>query len=118
MLYTDEQIQDVKRFCARDGGAILGIDKTYNLEQLHLTTTVFKNLAVDRTDTGEPPIFLGPSFLHRKSDFQTFNVFFSGIASHFTDEEIEKMVIGSDDETALRKSIKRCFPGATQIVCT
>ena len=28
------------------------------------------------------------------------------------------MVIGSDDETAIRKSIKRCFPGATQIVCT
>lgn len=56
--------------------------------------------------------------MHRKSDFQTFNVFFSDIASHFTDEEIEKMVIGSDDETALRKSIKRCFPGSTQIVCT
>ena len=118
LLYTDEQIQDVKRFCARDDGAILGVDKTFNLGQLHLTTTVFKNLSVNRTDTGEPPIFLGPSFLHRKSDFQTFNVFFSGIASHFTDEEIEKMVIGSDDETALRKSIKRSFPGATQIVCT
>jgi hypothetical protein len=118
LIYTDEQIQDIKRFCAVDSGSILGVDKTYNLGELHLTTTVFKNLSVRRTDTNQHPIFLGPSFLHGKSDFETFNAFFSHIGSKFTDEEIHKLIIGSDDETALRKSIRRSLPGSTQIICT
>jgi hypothetical protein len=118
LLYTDEQINDIKRLCCIDDPAILGVDKTYNLGELHLTTTVFKNKSVIRTNTGENPIFLGPCVLHRKSDFETFNGFFTNLASHLTDEEITKMVIGSDDEYALRKSIARAFRGSTQIICT
>ena len=78
----------------------------------------FRNHSINRTNTGEPPLFLGPSCLHRKSDFQTFNVFFLGIARHFTNLKIEKMVIGSDDERALRESIKRSFLSDTRFVCT
>ncbi|WAR31703.1 hypothetical protein MAR_034245 [Mya arenaria] len=108
ILYTDEHLQDIGRFCCKENeGTILGVDKTYNLGQLHLTTTVFKNLSVVRTDTVEPPIFLGPSFWHRKSDFTTFNAFFSHIASHLSDLELKRLVVGSDDEQALRKSIQR-----------
>jgi hypothetical protein len=118
VLYTDEQIQDIKRLCCKENGSILGVDKTYNLGQLFLTTTVFKNLSMVRCDTGAPPIFLGPSFLHRKSDFETFNVFFSNVASKFSDAELDKLIIGSGDKTALRKSLKRSFVGATQVICT
>ncbi|WAR28795.1 hypothetical protein MAR_014499, partial [Mya arenaria] len=56
--------------------------------------------------TGEPPIFLGPSFLHGKSDFTTFDAFFSHTASHLSDSELKRLVVGSDDEQALRKSIQ------------
>ncbi|WAR28744.1 hypothetical protein MAR_014448, partial [Mya arenaria] len=119
ILYTDEQLQDIGLFCCQENeGTILGVDKTYNFGQLHLTTTVFKNLSVVRTDTAEPPIFLGPSFLHGKSDFTTFDAFFSHIASHLSDSELKRLVVGSDDEQALRKSIQRSFPGATHILCT
>jgi hypothetical protein len=49
-----------------------------------LTTTVFKNFPVVRCDTGTPSIFLEPSLLHRKSDFETFNVWeYSGRRKRF-----------------------------------
>jgi len=118
IIYIDEQIKDIKRFCAVDDGAILGIDKTYNLGKLHLTTTVFKSLSVKRTGTQAHPIILGPCFLHAKSNFETFNIFFSSLASHLTDDEIQKIIVGSDDECALRRSFRRCLPGSTQIICT
>ncbi|KAL3891358.1 hypothetical protein ACJMK2_003620 [Sinanodonta woodiana] len=120
ILYTDAQIQDIKRFSCTMDGTVLGVDKTFNLGEMYLTSTVFKSRALLRTDTGESPtcILFGPSFLHGKSDFETYNAFFSQIASQFTDEEIENMVVGSDEKTAIRKSLKRSFPGAKQIVCT
>ncbi|KAL3873493.1 hypothetical protein ACJMK2_036603 [Sinanodonta woodiana] len=99
-------------------GTVLGVDKTINLGEMYLTSTVLKNQALLRNDTGESHIFFSPSFLHGKSDFETYNAFFSQIASQFTDEEIENMVVGSDEETAIRKSLRRSFPGVTQIVCT
>ncbi|KAL3882889.1 hypothetical protein ACJMK2_029191, partial [Sinanodonta woodiana] len=33
-------------------------------------------------------------------------------------EEIENIHVGSDEETAICKSLKRSFPAATQIACT
>ncbi|WAR14744.1 LOW QUALITY PROTEIN: hypothetical protein MAR_004849 [Mya arenaria] len=91
---------------------ILGVDKTYNLGQLHLTTTVFKNLSVIREN---PQSFLVHHFCTGNRISQPF---FSHIASKLSDSELKRLVVGSDDEQALRKSIQRSFPGATHILCT
>ena len=82
ILYTDEQISDIRRFCcAAPSGqsTILGVDKTFNLGDLHVTGTVFKYLAVKRRSTDDHPIVAGPMFLHGNSDTETFYLFFQHI---------------------------------------
>ena len=67
ILYTDEMIQDIQRCCAssdRGEATVLGIDKTFNLGDVHVTATAYKNITVTRSSTGEHPIFAGPMFLH------------------------------------------------------
>lgn len=49
ILYTDQQIADIKRFCCSSSSAhstVLSIDKTYNLGDMFVTVSCFKNLAV------------------------------------------------------------------------
>jgi hypothetical protein len=113
ILYTDHQINDVKRFCAGKPGMVLGTDKTFNLTDLHVTATVFKHLAVVRRETGDHPLFLGPAFIHGHSTEFVYNSFFSQLACEFEGRNFDasKLVIGSDDEKVLTKAIERNFPG-------
>ena len=57
ILYSDEQIADLKTFCC-SGLTVLGVDKTFNLCDMHVTVTSYKNLSVTKSTTKEPPIFL------------------------------------------------------------
>ena len=62
ILYTKEQLEDIKRFCGADAAdnvrSILCVDRTFNVSSLFLTVTVFKNMSVVRSNTRRPPIFL------------------------------------------------------------
>ena len=113
ILYTesDEQIEDIKRFCFKmDGtGEVLGVDKTYNLSNVFVTTTVYKNMSVVRNETGEAPLFLGSMLLHGNSDFELFTTFFSHIAAKLKDKQFSQLTIGSDEEGGIGKAIRFCF---------
>ena len=50
-LFTDQQIVDLKRFCCKEEGTALSIDKTYNLGDFHVTPTIYKDLSVIRRCT-------------------------------------------------------------------
>ena len=83
ILYTDDQIQDIKRFCCsapQTQTTVLGFDKTFNLGDIHVTLAVFKNLAITRCDSNEHPILPGPLFLHGNSDYLTYLNFFSHLS--------------------------------------
>jgi hypothetical protein len=95
----------------------LGIDKTFNVAELFVTTFVFKHSAVIRKDTGTSPIFLGPIFIHGSSTHEIFTYFFGSIAS-FLNCSYEDLVIGSDDEKAITTAIQQCFPSAKCVLCT
>ena len=61
-LYTDQQIADIKRFCCKEGGTVLGMDKTFNLGEFHVTPTVYKDLSVVRRERNDGnPICIGPT---------------------------------------------------------
>jgi len=59
--YEARQTDDIKRFCTSTRGAILGIDRTFNLGHCYVTVTTFKFLDAVRQRTNEPPVFLGPT---------------------------------------------------------
>ena len=116
ILYTEDQIQDLKRFCCGSYSSlktILGVDKTFNLCDLWVTTTVYKNLSlVRRYRDQNNPIFCGPIFLHGNSYKVTYNIFFSPLASILRDhiKETNQMpIFGCDEEAAIRLGIDHGF---------
>ena len=117
ILYSDEQIEDIKNLCST-GKSVLSVDKTFNLCQMHVTVTCFKQLSVVKSDSKEAPIFIGPIFLHDNSDFDTYCHFFHHLKVKLVDTNLKKLVIGSDDERAMVKAITTAFPEATHILCT
>ncbi|XP_060555812.1 uncharacterized protein LOC132716534 [Ruditapes philippinarum] len=117
-LYNNQQICDIKRFCCKEGGEILGLDKTFNLGDFHVTPTVFKDRSVLRRTNMEHPICFGPTFIHTNSSADTYKIFMHHIADRLTDNEIDNLVIGTDEELAFKTAIHRCFSGATHVLCT
>ena len=117
ILYTEDQIQDIKRLCSQ-GTVILGVDKTYNLSSMHVTATVFKQLSVVRESTDEHPLFIGPAFIHGHSTEKVFNSFFSQLAAELKNVDTSRLVIGSDEEKAIKNAIAINFPNASHALCT
>ena len=120
ILFTDDQIQDVKRFCCSAPSShttVLGVDKTFNLGDVHVTLAVFKNLAVKRRDTNEHPIFAGPLFLHGNSDYKTYLSFFSHLTG-MLQGTTSQPIFGTDDEIAMKQAIKTAFPNSSTLSCT
>ena len=96
---------------------MLGIDKTFNLSDLHVTGTVYKCLSVKRRDTGAHPIFCGPLLLHGNSDKDTFYLFLQHLSGNPLDCP-QLPVLGSDEEMALRQAMALAFPHTSRLVCT
>lgn len=117
-LVTDEQIADIKNMCCT-GKTVFGVDKTFNLCNMHVTVTCYKQLSVTSYRTGEPPIFLGPMFIHDSSDTPSFANFFFQIRIKLgLDVDLDKLVIGTDDEKAMVNGLRMAFPQATHVLCT
>ena len=100
------------------GQTVLGVDKTFNLCDMHVTVTCYKQLSVIRQRTGQPPIFIGPVFVHDNSDFESYCHFFHHLKMKLVDIDLTKLVIGTDDETAMVKAITTAFPNSTHVLCT
>ena len=119
VLYTDEQIKDMVRFCCpapTSHSTVIGIDKAFNLGPLHCTITTYKILALTRQNTGEHPICLGPLFLHGNSDTLTFPHFFDTSKFKLSDAS-SPPVFGSDEEVALRNACSSAFPNSGLLSC-
>lgn len=122
-LFNDQQITDIKRFCCTESGTVLGVDKTYNLGDFHVTPTVYKDLSVIRrtpTEGNESghPICIGPTYIHTSSTTKTYSSFFHDIADNLSPSELNQLTVGSDEELAFKCSISRCLIGSTHVLCT
>ncbi|KAH3819648.1 hypothetical protein DPMN_121388 [Dreissena polymorpha] len=67
LLFNSKQIRDIKRFCCVNNGQVLGMYKTSNLGEFHVTPTVYKDISVVNRLTGESPICFGPTLIHTNS---------------------------------------------------
>ena len=55
IVATDQQLNDVLRFCANNNpgfSSVLGIDPTFNLGDFYVTTTVYEHKMVRNKITG------------------------------------------------------------------
>ena len=69
----------------------------------------YKQISVKRNSTQEPPIFLGPVFIHDNSDFQIISNFFNHLKGKLSDVTTNRFGIGSDEELALVNAITACI---------
>ena len=58
---------DIRNLCC-SGRTVIGVDKTFNQCDMHVTATCFKQLTVNRETTGNSPIFLCPVYIHDDTD--------------------------------------------------
>ena len=79
ILYTNEQILDLKHFVKYAKNQQIGIDRTFNLGTYYVTTLVYKNQRIIRkpskNNIEEHPIFMGPVMLHKDATFKTYKSF-------------------------------------------
>ena len=98
---------------------LLTTDSPCNLTNFHLTVTCYKNLSLLRKSTREHPLFIGPMLIHGNSRQRDFREFFGHLNGmiHERDPTVTKPIIGTDDETAMRKAISHCFD-CEMLYCT
>ena len=64
-LYNERQINDIKKFCCEySNQSILPIDTAFNLCDLWITNTSYRNKRLINRESGKNPIFVGPMMLH------------------------------------------------------
>lgn len=92
--------------------SFLGIDRTFNLGACFATTLVYQH--------NNLKIMLAAIYLHWDGSYGTYHRFFAHLQSKLgTDIGTQsQIVIGSDEEAALKKAIKQCFPSSVQLLCT
>lgn len=122
ILYTKEQL--VHMLCALsqpNDSTILGFDRTFNLGPCYATVAVYKCSTVARVDMHNNPIFLGPIYLHWDGLYETYYSFFTHLALHFsnasTELKLDTFITGTDEEKAIMKAIKVCFPNSRHALC-
>ena len=70
---TEEIAQYIKQFCCGTNASVLGVDTNFNLCNMWLTDTCYHNKRVTNPETGNYPIFLGPTLFHFTKDDKTFS---------------------------------------------
>jgi len=116
ILYRERQLQEIRAFCFDVNGSVWAFDKTFNLGSMYVTVSTYTNLALNRIISGNPPVFLGPLFIHGQSDFDSYNIFFHRLASKLSGCNTT-LRLGSDDELAMKKSLAFCFHGSSTVAC-
>ena len=115
ILYSEDTIEDLKCTLKHHPDTVIGIDRTFNLGEIFVTTTIFKHPAVVRKSNDQNPIFFGPLFLHGNATTETYNVFFSHLATKLKD--FPNIIFGTDEEHALTNALEMSFPKPTRILC-
>lgn len=119
VLFTDRIIDTIKQICCSgDEPSVLGVDRTFNLGDVYVTVTSFKHTGLLRARSAEHPIIFGPMLLHGTATTKVYRAFLSSIADALGTGHQPRLVIGSDEETALRNAIKETFPVSKNVLCT
>ena len=100
IMYTEEQIADFKN------KSPLSFDKTFILGEMFVTASTYRHTAVTRVSTGLRPVMLGTVFIHGHSTFDGYQPSMTKLSACLRNTDKTNLILGSDDERALRNAIK------------
>ena len=116
VLKDDRQIQDIAQFCTSENTSVLGVDTTYNLCDLWMTDTCYRNKRLINPRTQDHPVFLGLMMFHFTKHDETFMGFALELfTSH--PEILNLKCIGVDLESAIFNGFKAVFPNLGGLIC-
>ncbi|XP_068200871.1 uncharacterized protein [Palaemon carinicauda] len=116
VMYVDDQLLDLKRFCCYSGmneTTILSFSNIHDCCGLTLTYSVFKNLSVFRKNSKQNPLFPGPLFLHEKSDFTSYTTLFVQLASQLGKDTSQLIIISEGKE--MQNAFLQAFPNGISL---
>ena len=95
----ERQVEDVVKFCCTgQNTAVFGIDTTYNLCDMWVTDSCYRNKRLIGNDSGHHPVFLGPALFHFTKKDQTFTRFALELqASNPEMRKLKKISIDMED---------------------
>ena len=117
ILYTQMTIEILQNCCTGIDRVVLGVDRTFSLAELYVTVMSFKHPRLLRKTTNDNPVLIGPILLHGTCTHAIYCHLFAKLASILPEISISNLVIGSDEELAIRKAIREALPNSTNVIC-
>ena len=110
ILASESQLKDLKRFCTDPAeSCVLGVDSTFDLGKFYVTITTYRYLHVENKNSGKPPVFFGPIYVHTEKTYEAFYHFFSSLLK--LEPSLNDLIaIGTDGDPAMEKAIGAVFP--------
>ena len=115
--YTEKQLSDIEKFCCKSTEAgVFAVDTTFNLCDLWITDTSYRNKRLVNTIGGGAPVHLGPIIQHFTKDEKTFGRF--GLEYLSANPNLKYIsFIGVDLEPAIFTGLKTMTPGLSRLIC-
>ncbi|XP_071506806.1 uncharacterized protein [Diadema antillarum] len=102
VLYTDQQIADVKRNCS--DGRMVTFDTTFKCDQIFVTIVSYRHQSFVSKCTKKDVLMPGPILLHSKRDSKTYKYFGDQISKALGNQEVS--FHASDEEAEMLKGLQ------------
>ena len=114
-LSTNQQLNNLKRFCVGKCCSILGVDPTFNICEYNVTiSTYIHPLLIDKA-TKEHPVLRGPSITHSHKTFQSYLLLPSNMVQ--LEPSLQNIkAFRTDGEPNVYNALKASFPNADHLL--
>ena len=116
-ICSSNQKQDITKFCCPESHtSVVGIDTTFNLCDLWVTDSCYKNTRIVNRATGNYPVFLGTLMFNFTKDKSTFSRF--ALEMMAVDSNISNLKkVGTDMDESIYNGVKPVIPEVKQLYC-
>ena len=114
ILFTDQQIDNMIRFCCLKE---LGVDLTFQLGPFYLLVTTFKNTLLKVKGSEHCPTFVGPMMVCMTKDQQTYLSFVHRLVREVSGLSKFLHAYGTDSKDALINALAAGFPSSAHLLC-
>ena len=117
VLYTDWQMSELVKFTTKQAEfSVFVADTTYNLGDFYVTPTTYQHLMLEDSTSHKHPSFLGPTLVHQRKNFSSFNYFSSTLIG--ANNKLQNVqAFGTDGDLALIEAFSHNFRDARQLRC-
>ncbi|KAK3749032.1 hypothetical protein QZH41_006225 [Actinostola sp. cb2023] len=118
LLATDEQLDDVIKFCTNDAHfGIFQADPTFSLGAFSVTTTQYEHLLLVNRRSGKNPVIVGPMMIHQRKGKDTYKVLPKFLAAKRPQFK-NLCALGTDGERPLSDAFLETCPDAKHLICS